>query len=105
MTRRELVTSALGFLLGALSARLLPTASADHPPQYERAPKPDLADEFVSDVDCLTREQVERAIETAIDRACPVEPVVMDHLPDAIRDTMRSRRTRTGKAMSFPYTP
>lgn len=74
LSRRNFIVSGFwlftGLVMGRASSEL--EVNASHPPDYERAPLPDLAGEITTD-ECLTRDQIERVTEMALERACPVE--------------------------------
>ena len=74
LSRRNFLLSTVSLLTGLLIGRTTSTVPvlASHPPEYDRAPLPDLAGEITTD-ECLTRDQIERVTEMALERACPVE--------------------------------
>lgn len=74
LSRRNFLLSGASLLAGVVLGRGSSTVPvlASHPPEYERAPLPDLAGEITTDP-CLTRDQIERVTEMALERACPVE--------------------------------
>lgn len=75
LSRRNVLLSGFWLFAGLVLGRAasVPEGNASHPPEYDRAPLPDLAGEITTD-ECLTRDQIERVTEMALERACPVEP-------------------------------
>lgn len=74
LSRRNFLHSSFWLFAGLVLGRAstVPEGVASHPPEYDRAPVPDLAGEITTE-DCLTRDQIERVTEMALERACPVE--------------------------------
>jgi hypothetical protein len=86
MNRRSflfrLVGTVASFLLGRCAAGPNHPAFACIPKDQETAPAPDLdlLKEFRSD-GCLTRDDLDRVAEIAMERACPVEPMTFHGEP------------------------
>lgn len=113
MTRRSFLTSLLAtvasFLLGRCTS-MTKSAYACIPTDPSAAPRPDLdlAKEFTTTT-CLSREDVERVLEIAQERTCPVlrsswENYLAEHGAWPDRDWYRQTRSRTAQLVRYPKT-